>query len=187
MFTLGLMNIHQLISIPRTNLTWVCSHNITSLEESSIKWWNFIQWQTVAGLYEDTNQWVNTDKFLSFQYDNQSSSFCWPVHASRQLFSEWHYRLPPDTHQQMDITSITFHDPQILRHSFIILTIYEMFLRGCFWVGPNWEKVSQIWQYKQDPIDQCPMLINTDQNPGIYPKYIWIDIWHWLALIWSPV
>ncbi len=25
MFTLGLMNIHQLISIPRTNLTWVCS------------------------------------------------------------------------------------------------------------------------------------------------------------------
>ncbi len=25
MFTLGLMNIHQLISIPRTIWTWVCS------------------------------------------------------------------------------------------------------------------------------------------------------------------
>ena len=27
MFTLGLMNIHQLISIPRTIWTWVCSPN----------------------------------------------------------------------------------------------------------------------------------------------------------------
>ncbi len=30
MFTLGLMNIHQLISIPRTIWTWVCSPNVHS-------------------------------------------------------------------------------------------------------------------------------------------------------------